>query len=168
MGGDWASWLRWGRSLGEGVGRAFGHESARLLLASVLHLAPRSEHLALEAAANREALLEQAREFRGECWESLRRRGDEEVALRESLAQCQVDLSYYSNLHLVLLAALSLLVVGIGAGTAIGAKLARPDEAGGSRESTAPEESAPLQVRVRNGRRSPDPSARYFRLGGLL
>jgi len=168
MGGDWAAWLRWGRSLGEGCGRAFGHESARLLLASVLQLSPRSELLAQEAAANREALLEQAREFRGECWDSLRRKGDVELRLRESLAQCQVDLGYYAGLHLLALAALLLLGVGLVLGAALGSKAVRLAEVADVREPAAPEEVSPLRVRVRNGRSSPDPGARFFRLGGLL
>ena len=167
MGSDWAAWLRWGRTLGEGCGRAFGHESARLLLSRLIPLTHHGDHLSQEVAANREALLEQACEFRGECWESLRRRGDEEVLLRESLAQCRVDLSYYSNLHLVLFAALTLLVVGLLAGAAIGSRLALPLEPDKISDAKV-EEPAPLQVRVSNARRPTGIGARSFRLGGLL
>ena len=167
MGSDWGAWLRWGRTLAEGCGRAFGHESAQLLLSRLIPLSHHGDHLSSEAAANREALLEQAREFRGECWESLRRRGDEELQLRESLAQCRVDLGFYSNLHLVLFAALTLLIVGLLAGAVIGSKFAirfEPDKVVDAKV----EEHPPLQVRVSNGRGPSRVGARSFRLGGLL
>ena len=146
---------------------AFGHESARLLLSRLIPLSHHGDHLSLEVAANREALLEQAREFRGECWESLRRRGDEEVVLQESLAQCRLDLGFYSNLHLVLFAALTLLIVGLLAGAAIGSRLTLPLETDKVSDAT-PEELAPLQVRVSNGHRPTGIGARSFHLGGLF